>query len=215
MNSRQYDLVIFDWDGTLMDSVAKIVTSLQSVAQELNIPIPTEEAVRDIIGLSMQQVLPILFAGHQSLFDDILTSYKKHYLALEAVPSPLFYGVEDLLKQLTAAGVTLAIATGKGRGGLERVLGVTGIGHYFAASRTADEAKSKPHPQMLQSLLAEFNIPAQRAVMIGDSVLDLTMANHAGMHCIGVSYGAHKEEKLLSQSPKAVVHCASQILAHL
>jgi phosphoglycolate phosphatase len=215
MNSRQYDLVIFDWDGTLMDSISKIVTSLQSVAQELSIPVPTEEAVRDIIGLSMQQVLPILFAGHQTLFDDILNGYKKHYLALEAVPSPLFYGVEGLLEQLTAAGVTLAIATGKGRSGLERVLGVTGIGHYFAASRTADDAMSKPHPQMLHSILSELNVAADRAVMIGDSVLDLTMAHNAGMHSIGVSYGAHKAEKLLSQSPKAVVHCASQILAHL
>jgi phosphoglycolate phosphatase len=215
MNSRQYDLVIFDWDGTLMDSIAKIVTSLQSTAQELSIPIPTEAAVRDIIGLSMQQVLPVLFAGHQSVFDDILTGYKKHYLALEAVPSPLFYGVEGLLKQLTESGVTLAIATGKGRGGLERVLGVTGIGHYFAASRTADDAMSKPHPQMLLSILDEVDVPAHRAVMIGDSVLDLTMANNAGMHCLGVSYGAHNEEKLLSQSPKAVVHCASELLAHL
>ncbi|MBB1269450.1 HAD-IA family hydrolase [Shewanella sp. SR44-3] len=215
MNSRQYDLVIFDWDGTLMDSIAKIVTSLQSTAQELRIPIPTEESVRDIIGLSMQQVLPILFAGHQVLFDDILVGYKKHYLALETVPSPLFYGVDVLLKQLAEAGVTLAIATGKGRSGLERVLGVTGIGHYFAASRTADDAKSKPHPQMLQSLLTELEIPAHRAVMIGDSVLDLTMANNAGIHCIGVSYGAHAEAKLREQSPKAVVHCASQLLAHL
>jgi phosphoglycolate phosphatase len=215
MNSRQFDLVIFDWDGTLMDSIAKIVTSLQSTAKELSIEVPSESAVRDIIGLSMQAVLPILFGAYPHLHEHILAGYKRHYLALEAMPSPLFDGIETLLEQLKASGVVLAIATGKGRPGLERVLDVTGIRHYFSATRTADEAESKPHPEMILSLLSELNIPAHRAVMIGDSVLDLTMANNAGIKSIGVSYGAHSQAQLQPQQPKAVVHCATHLLSHL
>lgn len=215
MQGRQYDLVIFDWDGTLMDSVAKIVTSLQTTAKELSIEVPSEQAVRDIIGLSMQKVLPILFGNYPHQHAAILAGYKRHYLTLEAIPSPLFSGIETLLKQLSEAGVLLAIATGKGRGGLERVLAATGIGHYFCATRTADEAQSKPHPEMILSLLSELNIPAHRAVMIGDSVLDLTMANNAGVQSIGVSYGAHSEAQLQPKQPKAVVHCATQLYAYL
>ena len=205
MNNRDkaFDLVIFDWDGTLMDTVGKIVSCMQSVAQELILPVPTEQQVRDVIGLSLPNIMPILFAEHQD-HQQIIDCYRRHHLASD-YPTPLFDGVELLIKQLHEAGYQLAIATGKAREGLDRVLELTGLGQYFHASRCASDAQSKPNPEMLNALLAHFDIAADKAIMIGDSIHDLTMANNAQMACIGVSYGAHDEKRLQTLKPLAVV----------
>ncbi|WP_220494488.1 HAD-IA family hydrolase [Shewanella sp. SG44-6] len=205
MNSKEkaFDLVIFDWDGTLMDTVGKIVSCMQNVAQELMLPIPSEQEVRDVIGLSLPQIMPILFADHQN-HQQIIDCYRRHHLASELL-TPLFDGVELLIRNLFDAGYHLAIATGKGRQGLDNVLALTGLGDYFHATRCADDAQSKPHPEMLYSLLAHFDVTADRAIMIGDSIHDLAMANNAGMASIGVSYGAHNESRLNLLNPRAIV----------
>jgi phosphoglycolate phosphatase len=205
LNSKEkaFDLVIFDWDGTLMDTVGKIVSCMQNVAQELMLPIPSEQEVRDVIGLSLPQIMPILFADHQN-HQQIIDCYRRHHLASELL-TPLFDGVELLIRNLFDAGYHLAIATGKGRQGLDNVLALTGLGDYFHATRCADDAQSKPHPEMLYSLLAHFDVTADRAIMIGDSIHDLAMANNAGMASIGVSYGAHNESRLNLLNPRAIV----------
>ncbi|WP_350997058.1 HAD-IA family hydrolase [Shewanella sp. TB7-MNA-CIBAN-0143] len=209
IKDKTYELVIFDWDGTLMDTVGKIVSCMQDVAQELILPIPSEQQIRDVIGLSLPKIMPILFAGHQN-HQQIIDCYRRHHFANEQ-PTPLFEGVESLIINLHAAGYQLAVATGKGRDGLDKVLALTGLGQYFHATRCADDAKSKPHPEMLHSLLRYFDVAADRAVMIGDSIHDLTMANNAGMASIGVSYGAHNEARLKTLNPRAIVDQPSAI----
>lgn len=211
---HKYDLVIFDWDGTLMDSIGAIVSCMQAAAHDLSIEVPSERAIRDLIGLSLPKILNILFTDLVHLHEDIVSRYRHHFLSANTV-SPLFEGSELLLKQLFIHGYTLAIATGKGRPGLDRVLALSGMGHYFAASRCADEMKSKPDPMMIDSLLAHFNVPAHRAVMIGDSVHDLHMANNAGVAAIGVSYGANLVEQLQTANPLAIVDSVAELVHYL
>ncbi|GIU45772.1 hydrolase [Shewanella sairae] len=204
---KSYELVIFDWDGTLMDSISKIVTCMQQMAQTLTIATPSEQAVRDVIGLSMEEALKTLYPLQSNIdFEPMISSYKEHYLTLNNTPSPLFDGSEQLLNELSAREYRLAVATGKGRNGLNRVLSETGLGHHFESSRCADESKSKPNPDMLHELLEELKVKPQRAIMIGDSLHDLNMANNAGIDSVGVSYGAHSESRLLLAKPKAIIH---------
>ncbi|MGZ9898062.1 HAD-IA family hydrolase [Shewanella gaetbuli] len=211
---NKYDLVIFDWDGTLMDSIGSIVACMQSAARDLALNIPSERAIRDLIGLSLPKIMHILFGSDTQLHEKVVERYRFHYLSANTV-SPLFDGAETLLQQLKDNGYTLAIATGKARPGLERVLNASGMGHYFAATRCADETESKPHPLMINSLLEQFNVPVDRAVMIGDSVHDLNMANNAGVAGIGVSYGANLVEQLHEAKPLAIVDEVSELLFHL
>ena len=213
---KQYELVIFDWDGTLMDSVGKIVACMQQSALTLEMPMPTEQAVRDIIGLSMDEALSILHPnGSVELQAAMKEVYRQQYLELNQTPTPLFDGVVDLLTTLNGRGYKLAVATGKARAGLNRVLTATELGGYFVASRCADEAASKPSPEMISQLLNELGISADKAVMIGDSIHDLNMANNAGIHAIGVDYGAHDRNKLSQANPKAVISSPMELLEHL
>ena len=213
IQNRAFDLVIFDWDGTLMDTIGNIVSCMQNVASELALTVPTEQQVRDVIGLSLPKIMPILFSDHPN-HQQIIDSYRRHHLA-SLHPTPLFDGVESLVMGLHNAGYQLAVATGKGRNGLDKVLKLTGLDQYFQASRSADDAESKPHPAMLHSLLTQFDVPAHKAVMIGDSVHDLTMANNAGVASIGVSYGAHNERALVRLNPIAVVNSPLALLDYL
>ncbi|WP_299572224.1 HAD-IIIA family hydrolase [uncultured Shewanella sp.] len=213
--TNQYQLVIFDWDGTLMDSIGKIVDCMQCVASDLSLPVPTDQQVRDIIGLSILPAMENLFPNNADQYDDLLEAYKNYYLNINVTPSPLFDGIETVLTEIQAAGHTLAIATGKRRAGLDRMLAETGLGQYFVATRSADEAESKPHPSMITSLLEELNIAPEQAVMIGDSKLDIAMANNAGVSSIAVTYGAHSLEDLLSQNPTATANKPTDILQYL
>ncbi|QYK03669.1 HAD-IA family hydrolase [Shewanella zhangzhouensis] len=213
---QRFDLIIFDWDGTLMDSISKIVDCMQALARELSIAEPTEKAVRDVIGLSMPEAMRALFPDEtEATRSGWINRYKAHYQIFNATPSPLFDGVPELLTSLQGASRKLAIATGKGREGLNRILDETRLGAFFHASRCADETQSKPHPQMLHELLAELDVSPERAVMIGDSAFDLQMANNAGVAAIGVDYGTHDRDTLLSVSPLAVVSHPLEILHHL
>ncbi|MDR8524166.1 HAD-IA family hydrolase [Shewanella fidelis] len=210
---KPYELVIFDWDGTLMDSVSKIVTCMQQMATAVSIEIPSEQAVRDVIGLSMEEAFKVLYPLMPVTdFGPMINSYKDHYLTLNKTPSPLFDGSELLLNELSSRDYRLAVATGKGRNGLNRVLSETGLGRHFESSRCADESKSKPNPDMILELLEELKVSPNRALMVGDSLHDLNMANNAGVDAVGVSYGAHSESRLLQARPKAIIHHPTELL---
>ncbi|QBF81488.1 HAD family hydrolase [Shewanella maritima] len=209
-DSKKYQLVIFDWDGTLMDTITKIVVCMQDVAKQMGQPVPSEQQVRDIIGLSLPTVMPILFPNAIDKQEELVECYRQQYKSC-TIDTPMFEGAVELIEQLYDEGYTLAVATGKARPGLDRMLVTTGLGKYFKATRSASDAASKPDPQMLNSLLKELNVSAIDAVMVGDSIIDMTMASNAEMDAIGVSYGAHSEAKLLSANPVAVVNTPSDI----
>ncbi|ART83807.1 HAD family hydrolase [Oceanisphaera profunda] len=202
----KFRLVIFDWDGTLMDSVARIVSSMQTAALDCLLPVPSAEAVRDIIGLSLYKAFPILFGTlSDAQSTQLLTVYRRHYLELDQTPSPLFAGASDTIKGLHASGYQLAVATGKQRVGLDSVLADTQLGSYFHALRGADQAVSKPHPLMLEQILDELQVKPAEAVMVGDSSYDLAMAQAIGMPRIGVTYGVHDSIKLSAHQPLALI----------
>jgi phosphoglycolate phosphatase len=192
-------LLVFDWDGTLSDSVGRIVQTMQFAAQQVGLPVPTEQAVRDIIGLGLPEAIDTLFPGlsDPAIAQGLAQAYAAQYIALEKTPAPLFPGVFEALGNLREQGFLLAVATGKSRRGLDRVLQQHGLESFFDATRCADETASKPDPLMLLQMLAQFSVGPSQAVMLGDSQHDLTMAARAGMRGIGVSFGAPSPEHLL------------------
>lgn len=208
-----YDLVIFDWDGTLMDSVPKILACVKGLAAEFALPVPADNDIRSIIGYSLEEALIRLFGQQiQTEIPRFTEGYRRHYVELDSTPSPLFDGVVTLLDSLRADGLQLAVATGKGREGLDRLLHESRLGHYFAASRCADEALSKPNPLMLEQLLCELDVPVARALMVGDALMDLHMANNIGMDAVGVSYGAFSVEQLTTASPLGIIDHPLELL---
>ncbi|WKE67397.1 HAD-IA family hydrolase [Gallaecimonas kandeliae] len=203
---RDVRLVIFDWDGTLMDSVGRIVSSMQATARALALPVPTEQQVRDIIGLSLMPAFDALFPGlDEAGRDAVLAVYRDQYVELDPTPTPLFPGVEAMLATLKTSGRQLAVATGKARAGLTRVFAETGLEPFFITSRSADEAHSKPHPDMLEQILSETGVAAHQALMIGDSELDMKMARAAGVRALGVGFGVHDETRLKAAGAEAVL----------
>ena len=215
-SSKTIKLIIVDWDGTISDSVARIVSSMQSAATELDMAVPTYLEVKEIIGLGLTEAAFRLFpqATREQVFQ-LQTSYSQHYRTEDSAPCPFFFGVEETLHQLKADGYQLAVATGKSRAGLDRVLLSLGMEDFFHSSRCADETLSKPHPLMLEQLLAEFDLPAEAAVMVGDTEFDMEMAVNAGMPRIAVSYGAHHADRLIAFDPLACVDLFSGIKSSL
>lgn len=212
----RYSLLIFDWDGTVIDSVARIVTSMQCAAQDLGLPAPEVMAVRDIIGLGLREALTKLFPASTSTQREALVSaYRDHFMERSIIPTPLFAGVRETLDQLQQRGYTLAIATGKGRSGLERALNEAKLKDYFAASRCADETASKPDPRMLHELLAETGYTSEQALMIGDTEYDMAMASAVGMAALAVSYGAHSKERLLHHAPIACIDAFADLITYV
>ena len=206
-------LLIFDWDGTLIDSAAKIVTCMQYAAEESGVdPLP-DEPIRQIIGLSLPQAIAVLYP-HESpaLHEDIRQRYVSHYIGMDQTPTPLFAGVTETLHTLRDAGYTLAVATGKARRGLDRVLEQMGMQKFFHATRCADETRSKPHPQMLHELLDFFVCASEQALMVGDSSYDMEMAQAAGVPRVAVSYGAHSVEQMLRYEPVACLDQFADLL---
>lgn len=206
---QKIDLVVFDWDGTLMDSAAKIVTCMQLAAQDLGLEVPSCAAVEDIIGLGLPQAVERLFPALGSEGNKYLQKqYAEHYVENDKTHTPLFPGVEHTLTSLRGQGYKLAVATGKSRRGLNRVFATTDIGGYFESSRCADETASKPHPLMLEELLSELNCKAERTLMVGDSEYDMEMARNAGVGAVAVDYGVHSLDRLRQFNP---LYCLSQI----
>jgi phosphoglycolate phosphatase len=203
---QNYKLIIFDWDGTLMDSIDRIVSSMQSVALLIESPVPSQQQIKNIIGLSLPEALGLLFPSiSESTIEQAKQLYKKQYSEIDTTPTPLFKHAMPLLDKLRSQNKVLAIATGKGRSGLERVMHESDTKHFFSASRCAQENLSKPDPQMLNSLLAELNFTAKDAVMIGDTRHDLEMARRAGIDAIGVTMGVDTKDTLNEYQPIAVV----------
>lgn len=198
---RPFDLVVFDWDGTVVDSTAMIARSIQRAAADLDLVVPSIEQASHVIGLGLNDALagavPDLPA---SRVDEFSARYRQHYFAAEP-DIVLFKGIRELLVNLAEGGVQLAVATGKSRRGLDRAFVATGLGIFFEASRCADETHSKPHPAMLLELTDELAVPLTRTVMIGDTTHDLAMARSAGTASIGVTYGAHPRDQLAGLGP--------------
>ncbi|WP_335973959.1 HAD-IA family hydrolase [Acinetobacter calcoaceticus] len=200
--SLKTELVIFDWDGTLYNSVGQIVASLQHAAEQHELPL-TNEAAKSIIGLGLPEVMQILFPEAPELHDSILKAYGDHYIA-NSTNDAWFDGVAELLHDLKAQGLKLAVATGKNRRGLDRVIAKTQSTHLFDVTRAANETRSKPDPLMLQEILTVTGVSVERAVMIGDSSYDLEMAQRLNMPRIGVGYGVHSVEVLQQFKPLTI-----------
>lgn len=199
---KQFKTIIFDWDGTLMDSAGRIISAMQTSAANVGLPVPEEHAVRHIIGLSLDSVFDELFPQTDYSFKPrLFEEYRYQYVEADQTPSPLFEGAEDVLLHLKEKGLSLAVATGKARKGLIRVMTESALTEYFDDSICADEAESKPHPQMLELLTQRNGWQKQQCLMIGDTTHDLKMAKSAGIQSIGVSYGAHPKENLAHLDP--------------
>jgi phosphoglycolate phosphatase len=208
---KQFDLIVFDWDGTLMDSAGVIVASIQNAARDMGIAVPDDAACRHIIGLGLTEALMQLFpALPETEHPRLVERYRHHYLGQDA-EIPLFAGADAVVRELHAADYLLGVATGKSRKGLDRVLGYTGLGAYFHATRCADECFSKPHPEMLEQLMDELGARRERTLMIGDTSHDLQMAGNAGVAALAVSYGAHDKQDLLSHAPLACVDSIEEL----
>lgn len=206
-------LFIFDWDGTLLDSADRIVAVMQRAAVDRGVSPLTQASIKNIIGLGLPEALRVLYPSvPDAELVELQAAYSRRFVESEEEPCKLFPGVLETLEQLRGDGNQLAVATGKSRRGLVRVLTGLGLADYFDATRCADETRSKPHPQMLHELLAELAVPAGRAVMVGDTEYDMEMAVSAGMPRIAVDYGAHAVERLLSYEPGLVVSDFPQLL---
>jgi len=202
---RRFDLLVFDWDGTLMDSAACIASALQAACGDLGFPIPTDRNARYIIGLGLNDALAHVLPGVAvEEYPKVVDRYRHHFLERDS-GTTLFTGVKEMLGELRERGHVLAVATGKSRRGLDRALAATGLTAYFKATRCADEGFSKPHPGMLRALLDATGITTDRALMIGDTTHDMLMARNAGMERVAVAHGAHDEAELLEYTPLACV----------
>lgn len=208
---RPFDLVVFDWDGTVVDSTAMIARSIQKAAADLGLQVPSLERASHVIGLGLRDALaaavPDLAADRIEAFTE---RYRHHYIAIEQ-EIVLFSGIRELLVELTESGAVLAVATGKSRRGLDRSFAATGLGMFFAESRCADETHPKPHPAMLHEITAALAMSRQRTVMIGDTTHDLAMARSAGTASIGVTYGAHPRAQLVAEGALALVDDVAEL----
>jgi phosphoglycolate phosphatase len=199
----RYELLVFDWDGTLIDSAGAIVWCIQSACRDLGLPVPDDARASHVIGLGLQDALAYAIPGlAPAEYGRVVERYRHHFLARDP-QIPLFPGTEAMLAGLRERGHVLAIATGKSRTGLARALDNTGLKPLFAASRCADQCTPKPAPDMLLELMVELGTNDANTLMIGDTVHDLQMAAHAGVPAVAVSYGAHAKADLATLAPLA------------
>ena len=208
--------IIFDWDGTLSDSKTKIVACLRSTLAALEVPVGDDVELASVIGLSLDDVGRALIpAADDSMVKAFTVQYREQWFASGPPSTELFPGVVETLTTLRGRGLPLAVATGKNRAGLDRELEANAIGEHFTATRTADETRSKPDPQMLHELLDEVGVAAEQTVLVGDSHWDLQMANAAGVRAIAVSYGAQPIDRLLQYSPWAQIDTIAELLGRI
>ncbi|TDR82060.1 HAD-IA family hydrolase [Paludibacterium purpuratum] len=196
--SQTFDLIVFDWDGTLMDSTAHIARAIQEACAELGLTVPDARQARAVIGLSLAEALSAACPDlPSSRYPEMIAAYRKHFFVGDE-EIDLFEGVPEALSELSGGRALLAVATGKSRRGLERALAATNLVPVFAATRTQDDCPSKPHPAMLLELMAQLGAEPARTLMIGDTTHDLLMAEAAGTHAAGVLSGAHSRDELAS-----------------
>ena len=215
---RRFDLIVFDWDGTLFDSTALIVRCIQAACRDIGVAVPSDEAAAYVIGLGLRDALEHAVPGlPASRYPELGQRYRHHYLARQH-ELVLFEGTLAMLHALKERNHLLAVATGKNRRGLDDALAQSDLRGVFDATRTADETASKPHPLMLQELMAELGTPAARLLMIGDTTHDLQLAANAGAASVAVSYGAHEREAFDVHAPLFVAHSTRELhdwlLAH-
>jgi phosphoglycolate phosphatase len=212
---RRFDLLVFDWDGTLIDSAGAIASCIQLAAGDLGLTIPDDERARHVIGLGLGDALAYAVPDLPvSEYGRMAERYRHHFLARDA-DLPLFAGVQELLRRLQARGHRLAIATGKSRVGLARGIEHLGLDGIFDATRCADQCAPKPAPDMLIELMEELVANRQRTLMIGDTAHDLTMAANAGVAAVAVGYGAHPPEQLAALGPLALAQSPAELAAWL
>ena len=215
MSRRRFDLLIFDWDGTLADSTGIIAHALQCACRDVGCAVPDDEAARYVIGLGLADALRhVAPALPPADYPQLTARYRDHYLTREP-EIPLFPGARELLAELRTQGYRLAIATGKSRVGLDRALASHALHDAFDATRCADEGRPKPHPDMVLHLLARLAVEPGRAVMIGDTTHDLQMAANARIAGIAVTQGAHSRERLLKISGSTVITSLDQLVGTL
>jgi phosphoglycolate phosphatase len=196
------ELIVFDWDGTLMDSEARIVACIQAAFSDVGATPPSYEVSRSIIGLGLTEAMRVLYPeGGDAQRESLATRYRWHFLNANQTPSPLFAGVRELLDWLRAENYFLAVATGKSRRGLNVALDDTGLGEVFHATRCADEAFSKPHPEMLLQIMQELGVKGEHTLMVGDTEYDMQMAKNAGAKALAACYGVHERDRLLEHRP--------------
>jgi len=213
--AKRFQLVVFDWDGTLVDSAAHIAASIQAACADLELPVPTDTAARHVIGLGLRDAILYLVPQlQQRRYQELADRYRYHFLAGDetVVPFPM---VEEGMAELEQAGFMLAVATGKSRVGLDRALGRFAFGKRFVATRCGDEGFPKPHPDMLNRLMEITGVEAARTLMIGDTSHDLELAANAGTSALAVSYGAHPMETLEKQPALGCARSFSEVLQWL
>ena len=208
---RQFDLIAFDWDGTLFDSTALIAGCIQAACRDLGLPVPSDRDASYVIGMGLADALAYAAPGlSPERYPELGQRYRHHYFARQH-DLVLFEGTLAMLEALKARNHWLAVATGKSRRGLDDALNTVQLKGMFNGTRTADETASKPHPQMLLELMREFGVEPERTLMIGDTTHDLQMAQSAGTASIAVSYGAHTPEAFGAFGPLHVAHSMADL----
>jgi phosphoglycolate phosphatase len=208
---RRFDLIAFDWDGTLFDSTGLIVRCIQNACRDVGTAVPSDERAAYVIGLGLRDALMHAAPGFPpERYPELGDAYRRHYFASQH-EVVLFAGTLPMLRSLKSRSHLLAVATGKSRRGLDEALATTELHGLFDATRTADETASKPHPMMLDELRAELGVSAARTLMIGDTTHDLQMASNAGVASVGVSFGAHDHESFAAHGPLFVAHSTAEL----
>ena len=208
---RNFDLIVFDWDGTLFDSTALITRCIQAACADLGVDVPSDRDASYVIGMGLIEALQHAAPGlSRDRYPELGLRYRHHYTARQHELS-LFEGTLPMLKALKARNHWLAVATGKSRSGLDDALGTVQLRGMFDATRTADETASKPHPLMLLELMRELGVAPERSLMIGDTTHDLQLAANAGTASVGVSYGAHEHASFAEFAPRHVAHSVSDL----
>jgi phosphoglycolate phosphatase len=211
LRPRRFDLVVFDWDGTLFDSTAIITRCIQMAVRDVGGTVPSDKDAAYVIGMGLMQALAHAAPDvPEDRYPELGARYRHHYVAHQNDIS-LFDGVLPMLTELKARHHWLAVATGKSRRGLDEALHAAELKGMFDSSRTADETAGKPHPRMLHELMSEFGVDAQRVLMIGDTTHDLQMAINAGCPSVAVSYGAHEPEAFQALGPRHVAHSVREL----
>jgi phosphoglycolate phosphatase len=207
-----YRLVIFDWDGTLLDSVGSIVECTQVALAELEITTVPESTIRGVLGLGLRETVEVLCPGcDEELFQRVVETYRKHWFGGYCTKPVLFAGVTAVLDELREQGYLLAVATAKGRIGLDADLEATGLADHFSATRTITEAPSKPDPGMVLDILEELDVSAAETVVVGDTTHDLRMAANAGVTGVAVCSGSHPRDELLALEPAGCLAGAAEL----
>lgn len=211
---NRFDLIIFDWDGTLADSIDWIVQCIQLAAAEFGCPVPESQAARDIIGLSLDNALQTLFPdADNDARGKLAAHYGQRFFSRQIGPEDLFPGVDDMLRQFKRQGFRLAVATGKKSAGLAKAIAATGVADLFCTTRGSDQTASKPDPLMIEEIIAELGVSRQRTLMVGDSVHDLQMALNARVASVAVTCGAHSAETLKQYQPLRCLAYSTELVS--